>query len=658
MAPAVHAHAAARSSLMAAATPARPLQRGHAAAGAASGCNRRGMRSLAVPAAAPRAPRRCCRGRLRCSGSASFDTQPSNGCPYTATRAALSQLLPGGGSSGASAPAGSSDAPPPAAAGPTDPLSYVADLLFLATAGIEAASLRFARRYGDLCRFPNPVRLGGAAAWTFLASPALLEHVCATRGANYTARFLPDAYAYATRGLGVLGSQGAYNRAQRRLCGAPFAPGAAAAAAFADTAVARTEALGDVWRARAANATQQDQNGETIRADDGAFTADVAVHMQRLLLDVIGVVAFSHDFKQVEAMRLSSREEALPSDALLEHINKAQEVMGSLFITPLSILRALSAVRAPNMVSLEGALRGMHAEVAPIIAARRAHLAAAAEAAPAASAAAAADAPPPAASARDLLDALLSARSGDGLLSDEEVWEDVHDVLGAGHETTATAVTAALHALAAHPHIAAELDAHLAAAGLTGPASRRPTSADVASGTLWYAAAIVKEALRLYPPIPLFPRVAASDDTLPGGAVVRAGEVVFMSAFTMGRLPSLWGQNGATDATDATRADYDAEDEVLRFDPMRFTAEAEAARHRFAYVPFGAGPRMCLGAGFALTSATLVLATLAARFRFALPPGGAAPRTHAERLLPYAYDITLHFPGGVPLRITPKPAAC
>ena len=91
---------------------------------------------------------------------------------------------------------------------------------------------------------------------------------------------------------------------------------------------------------------------------------------------------------------------------------------------------------------------------------------------------------------------------------------------------------------------------------------------------------------------------------------------------------------------------------MLRFDPLRFTPQAEAARHRFAYVPFGAGPRACLGAGFALTSATLMLATLARRFRFTL---------HGERargqLLQVAYDITLHFPVGVPLRIEPKAAA-
>jgi cytochrome P450 len=137
-------------------------------------------------------------------------------------------------------------------------------------------------------------------------------------------------------------------------------------------------------------------------------------------------------------MRAAARGDgAPPDDSLLAHINAAQAAMGLLFITPLPALRALLEAREPGMASLQRALEGMHTQVAPIIAARRAQLAAA-------SAARAADAaaPPP----RDLLDALLGAQDAQGL-SDREVWEHVHDVLGAGHDTTATAVAAALHAL-------------------------------------------------------------------------------------------------------------------------------------------------------------------------------------------------------------------
>lgn len=548
-------------------------------------------------------------------------------CPVSAARAALQPLLGERAGLADNAPGSAS------AAGPPHLLAWASDMLFLATRGIEAATLQFALRYGALCSFPNPLgniefrygalHMAAPAAdarspapprWTFLASPELLEHVCASRASNYTARFLPDAYEYATHGRGVLGSSGARNRTARRLCGAPFAPGARSAVAFADAAVAAANRLGDVWASNAAHAA-------------APHVLDAADHAQRLTLDVIGEVAFSHNFGQVEQLLQGSQHSG---DTLLRHVNAAQAAMGALFITPLPLLKVLSALRLQPVAGLDDSLEGMRREVAPIIAQRRAALLGSPgtaggdgnESAQSQSAAGA-----------DLLDALLLAQEREGL-TDDDIWEDVHDVLGAGHETTATALAVGLHALAADPSLAAELDAQLAVLG-----ERRLTAADVADGKLWYAAALIKEALRLYPPIPLFPRVAAAADVLPGGHAIAPGEVVFMSAFAMGRLPSIWARDGD-------------DKDVLRFDPLRFTPQAEAARHRFAYVPFGAGPRACLGAGFALTSATLMLATLARRFRFTL---------HGERargqLLQVAYDITLHFPVGVPLRIEPKAAA-
>jgi cytochrome P450 len=575
--------------------------------------------------------------RTSCLTAQDAAQSQASGCPVTAARAALQPLLrqrgaaPGGG-----------DAAATAIVGPSHPLAWALDMLFLATRGIEAATLRFALRYGALCSFPNPLswRYDSSATaasaptdqhtaarspppprWTFLASPELLEHVCATCASNYLARFLPDAYDYATDGRGVLGSSGARNRTARRLCGAPFAPGARSAAAFADAAVSAAQRLGDVW---AANAAAQQ-----------AYVVDAADHAQRLTLDVIGSVAFSHDFRQVERLQSQQQQQSSAGggdDALLRHVNAAQAAMGALFITPLPVLRMLSALRLPPVAGLDSALAGMRHEVAPIIAKRRAELMA--------RLGGHADAQSAAVAAVDLLDVLLLAQSKEAL-SDEDIWEDVHDILGAGHETTATALAAVLHALAADPSLADELDAHLAALG-----DRRLTASDVADGTLWYAAALVKEALRLYPPIPLFPRVAAAADVLPGGHVIAPGEVVFMSAYAMGRLPAIWARETGGDGAD---------DDVLRFDPLRFTPAAEAARHRFAYVPFGAGPRACLGAGFALTSATLMLATLAQRFRFSLH--GERAQARRGQLLQAEYDITLHFPGGVPLRVEPKMAA-
>ncbi|CAI7812985.1 unnamed protein product, partial [Closterium sp. NIES-53] len=158
---------------------------------------------------------------------------------------------------------------------------------------------------------------------------------------------------------------------------------------------------------------------------------------------------------------------------------------------------------------------------------------------------------------------------------------------------------------------------------------RMPSFQDVNSGRLAYTQMAVKETLRMYPPIPLFPREVAHTDVLPGGYELPGGDVVFMSTYAMGRNPLYWP-------------------EPLSFRPERFTPEAEAARPRFAWVPFGAGPRMCLGANFAVLAVTQVVATLLQHFEFeGISPSG--------KELPFAYDITMNFPGGVNMRIRPRP---
>jgi hypothetical protein len=270
----------------------------------------------------------------------------------------LAPLMPG-----AQRPPGVVGAAAAAPPGPRNAAERVADLAFLGMRGIEAATLRFAAKYGAVCRFENGLRLGGAAGWTFLASPEGIEHCCATRAANYATRFLPDAYAYATRGLGVLGSQGAYNRAQRRLCGAPFLAGAASAAAFADAAGAAASRLADAWDAAASQAA------------DGVITADVADHAQRLTLDVVGQVAFSHDFRQVERLKADA---SRAPDALLRHINDAQSAMGACVracsrcagCTPCAAAESPRALLAPRRRAVH------HAHAGAARAVRAAHAAA------------------------------------------------------------------------------------------------------------------------------------------------------------------------------------------------------------------------------------------------------------------------------------------
>jgi cytochrome P450 len=112
---------------------------------------------------------------------------------------------------------------------------------------------------------------------------------------------------------------------------------------------------------------------------------------------------------------------------------------------------------------------------------------------------------------------------------------------------------------------------------------------------------VIEESMRLYPPAHTFGRSPiASDEIL--GHRIPAGAEVLVLPWLLHRKPQLW-------------------DDPDRFDPERFRPERVAARPRFAYLPFGAGPRICIGAAFAMTEAILILATIAQRYRLHLKPG-------------------------------------
>ncbi|KAK3267371.1 hypothetical protein CYMTET_24065 [Cymbomonas tetramitiformis] len=456
---------------------------------------------------------------------------------------------------------------------------------------MECATLHFADTYGAVARFPNPSGINGAAGWLFLNHPDLIQYVCMEKVPNYTERYLPDIYAYVTDGQGILGSGGAYNKAQRKLCMPPFQK-KASLQNFASSVVERADYLTSIWQS------------------EGKFTADMAVQMQRLTLDIVGVVAFSHDFKQLRGMAeygVLAKEDEIPTDRVLHDINVAQDIMGRVFVTPLPVLKALRAMRAPFMITMENAFADMKDAVMPIIQERR-------------------EAKQRGETKEDLLDSLLEMQAelqetGEGF-TDGELWEDVHDVMGAGHETTASTLSACLYTLSQHPEIDRKVQAELEAV-LGG---RLPTYEDF--DQLVYTKQVVKEVLRLYPPIPIFPRLAKEDDVLPTGHKVSAGEVIFMSSYAMGRSEMIW-------------------EDPLTFDPSRFDEEVEATRHRFQWVPFGGGPRMCMGAGFAMLSTTLVLSTLVQKYKFkAVKDQGP--------VIPIKYDITMYFPDDMLMTVSPR----
>lgn len=171
-----------------------------------------------------------------------------------------------------------------------------------------------------------------------------------------------------------------------------------------------------------------------------------------------------------------------------------------------------------------------------------------------------------------------------GSSSDGELHHQVLTMIMAGHETTAKALSWTLHLLALHPSQAAAVRAELATT-LGGAA---PTAADLPR--LVRTRQVIDEAIRLYPPVWLISRRAVTDDVIDGYRVP-AGSLVCISPWTLHRHPAFW-------------------DRPAEFLPSRFEPAAAAMRPSHLYLPFGGGPRICIGQAFALVEATLVLATL------------------------------------------------
>lgn len=195
----------------------------------------------------------------------------------------------------------------------------------------------------------------------------------------------------------------------------------------------------------------------------------------------------------------------------------------------------------------------------------------------------------------DLLTLLLKAsdpRTGTGL-SDEEVRANVITFIGAGHETTANALTWSLFLLSLSPEwrerLAAEADS-----ALDGPA-------ETAVERLVETRAVIEEAMRLYPPVASLSREALGPDDLCGRRI-RRGALIIISPYVLHRHKLLWRDPGL-------------------FDPSRFLPGARETIDRFAYLPFGAGPRVCIGAAFSLQEAVIVLATILRRFELTPAPG-------------------------------------
>lgn len=171
-------------------------------------------------------------------------------------------------------------------------------------------------------------------------------------------------------------------------------------------------------------------------------------------------------------------------------------------------------------------------------------------------------------------------------LSDNEIRDEMIIFMFAGHDTTATTLTYALWALGRHPDLQERVAAEAAALG-----DRRLTPDDVAQ--LGFTVQVLQEALRLCPPGPTGTRMATRDVEV-AGYRVKAGTMLAFGRMAVQTDPGLW-------------------DEALRFDPDRFGPSRAEDRERWQYVPFGGGPRSCIGDHFAMLEATLALASIVRR---------------------------------------------
>ncbi|MET0384989.1 MAG: cytochrome P450 [Polyangiales bacterium] len=223
--------------------------------------------------------------------------------------------------------------------------------------------------------------------------------------------------------------------------------------------------------------------------------------------------------------------------------------------------------------------------------------------------------------AGDLLNILLEARDEDDgtALSDRELRDETMTMVLAGHETTANALAWTLYALARAPEVQRKLDAELARLG-DAPLGAAQLSA------LPYTQQVVKESMRLYPPVHVISRRTARDVMI-GPYQLKRNGLVILSIVGIHRRPDLYP-------------------DPERFDPERFSSEREKLLPKQAFMPFSAGPRVCIGNHFAMMEAQLILATWLRRLRFEL----ITPDQQVE----HEALITLRPRGGLPLRIVPR----
>lgn len=221
----------------------------------------------------------------------------------------------------------------------------------------------------------------------------------------------------------------------------------------------------------------------------------------------------------------------------------------------------------------------------------------------------------------DLMTMLLEAKYDDGSsMSDRQVMDELVTLFSAGHETTSNALTWTFYLLATHPDVCMKLQAETDAV-LQG---RAPEFSDL--DALRYTDMVLKESMRMLPPVWTLNMRSAQRATEIQGLVFPKNKRVWLSPYALHHFPQYFPNPD-------------------QFDPERFSEENEKDIARYAYSPFGLGPRTCIGNSFAMMEAKIILASFAQRFNFSLD--GKDPFAPQPQ-------ITLSNTGGMPLRLSPR----
>jgi cytochrome P450 len=413
--------------------------------------------------------------------------------------------------------------------------------------------------------FELPILVGPTILGTIAVvnDPAAIRRVLVDNAANYRKDALQKRVLGPGLSEGLLEAEGDDWRVQRRTLAPLFTP--KMVSSFARAITASAEGLVARW----------------LRLREGRII-DIQPEMARVTLDILGRTIFSDGLGR-------------DLDRFAAAINRYFATVGRL--DPFDLLDFPEWL--PRLTKLGSrSAEAFFASVVETLVARRKRLLAKDKA----------SAP------RDILTLLLEAQdpqTGAGL-SDTEVKANILTFIGAGHETTANALTWSLFLLTLSEEWRARLSAE-ASAVLSGPVEDH-------AARLVETKAVIEEAMRLYPPVASMSRQAIGPDDL-AGKRIRKGSLVMVSQWVLHRHRLLW-------------------DKPDCFDPRRFLPGSREKIDRFAYLPFGAGPRVCIGASFSLQEAAIVLAHIMRSFSFELKKNHVAiPVQH----------ITLRPEGGLPM---------